>query len=205
MAAQDRCCHTPAFLDCSPVGVTSCGGALVAHCSGSSCCRAQALGCADVSIVARGLCSCGTQAQVVRGMWDLLRPRIESLSPALAGVFFTAEPPGKPSAVCFHSFLSAVAHAPFSLDYSFQALHPVPSYFTFQVQLNCFLCEAFPNSTASLRYLSSVLLLHSVCFWFLSSYNAPWFSVSDIQSVLNKYCCLCTLFFLSSPIILFSL
>ena len=29
-------------------------------------------------------------------MWDLLRPGIEPMSPALAGGFFTTEPPGKP-------------------------------------------------------------------------------------------------------------
>ena len=29
-------------------------------------------------------------------MWDLPRPQVKSLSPALAGRFFTMEPPGKP-------------------------------------------------------------------------------------------------------------
>ena len=29
-------------------------------------------------------------------MWDLPRPGIEPVSPALAGRFFTTEPPGKP-------------------------------------------------------------------------------------------------------------
>jgi len=29
-------------------------------------------------------------------MWDLLGPGIEPMSPALAGRFFTTEPPGKP-------------------------------------------------------------------------------------------------------------
>ena len=28
-------------------------------------------------------------------MWDLARPGIEPMSPALAGGFFTSEPPGK--------------------------------------------------------------------------------------------------------------
>ena len=31
-----------------------------------------------------------------QGIWDLPRPAIEPSSPALAGGFFTAEPPGKP-------------------------------------------------------------------------------------------------------------
>ena len=38
----------------------------------------------------------GTLAQLLRGMEDLPRPRIEPVSPALAGGFFTTELPGKP-------------------------------------------------------------------------------------------------------------
>ena len=33
---------------------------------------------------------------VARGMWDFPSPGIKSVSPALAGGFFTTEPPGKP-------------------------------------------------------------------------------------------------------------
>ena len=47
------------------------------------------------------LSNCGTQAQLLHGMWDLPRSGIEPVSPALAGGFFTTEPPGKPS----HFFL----------------------------------------------------------------------------------------------------
>ena len=42
------------------------------------------------------LSSCGTQAYLLCGIWDLPRPGIEPMSPALAGGFFTTEPPGKP-------------------------------------------------------------------------------------------------------------
>ena len=41
------------------------------------------------------LSSCGPRAQLPRGMWDLPRPGIESVSPALAGGFFTTELTGK--------------------------------------------------------------------------------------------------------------
>ena len=44
----------------------------------------------------RGLCSCGSRAQLLRGMWDLPRPGLEPVSPALAGRFSTTAPPGKP-------------------------------------------------------------------------------------------------------------
>ena len=45
----------------------------------------------------RRLSSCGSQAQLLRGMWDLPRPGLEPLSPALAGRFSTTAPPGKPN------------------------------------------------------------------------------------------------------------
>ena len=44
----------------------------------------------------RRLSSCGSWAQSLRGMWDLPRPGLEPVSPALAGRFSTTVPPGKP-------------------------------------------------------------------------------------------------------------
>ena len=44
------------------------------------------------------LSSCGAQAELLRGMWDLPGPGIEPVSPALAGGFLTTTPPGKSSA-----------------------------------------------------------------------------------------------------------
>ena len=43
------------------------------------------------------LSSCGSRAQLLCGMWDLPRPGLEPVSPALADRFSTAVPPGKPS------------------------------------------------------------------------------------------------------------
>ena len=45
------------------------------------------------------LSSCGSQAQLLQGMWDLPRPGLKPMSPALAGRFSTTAPPGKPSTV----------------------------------------------------------------------------------------------------------
>ena len=45
----------------------------------------------------RRLSNCGSRAQLLRGMWDLPRPGLEPVSPALAGRFSTAAPPGKPN------------------------------------------------------------------------------------------------------------
>ena len=39
--------------------------------------------------------SCGTWAELLRGIWDPPRSGIEPVSPASAGGFFTTEPPGK--------------------------------------------------------------------------------------------------------------
>ena len=44
----------------------------------------------------RRLSSCGSRAQLLRGLWDLPRPGLEPVSPALAGRFSTTAPPGKP-------------------------------------------------------------------------------------------------------------
>ena len=44
------------------------------------------------------LSSCGSWAQLLRGMWDLPRPGLEPVSPALAGRLSTTAPPGKPLA-----------------------------------------------------------------------------------------------------------
>ena len=50
----------------------------------------------------RRLSSCGSRAQSLRGMWDLPRPGLEPVSPALAGRSSTTAPPGKPHAPSFN-------------------------------------------------------------------------------------------------------
>ena len=79
------------------------GATLVArasHCSGF-CCGAWALGCACFNSWAcqaqeQRLSRCGVRASLLQDTWDLPRPGIEPVPPALAGGFFTTEPPGKP-------------------------------------------------------------------------------------------------------------
>ena len=39
--------------------------------------------------------SCGTRAELLLGLWDLLGPGIEPMTPALSGGFFTTDPPEK--------------------------------------------------------------------------------------------------------------
>ena len=101
------------FLQLQRAGATLRCGAWASHCSGFSCCRAQALGVRASIVVARGLSSCGSQAlerrlsscgaraQLLHGMWYLPGPGLEPVSPALAGVFLTTAPPGKPQEQIF--------------------------------------------------------------------------------------------------------
>ena len=48
------------------------------------------------------LSSCGAWADVLRGMWDLLRPGIKPVSPELPSGFFTNEPPGEPGDLFYY-------------------------------------------------------------------------------------------------------
>ena len=57
---------------------------------------------AEHGLQTRRLSSCSSQAQLLRGMWDLPRPGLEPVSPALAGRFSTTVPPGKPRPVGFY-------------------------------------------------------------------------------------------------------
>ena len=54
------------------------------------------------------LSSCGSRAQLLRGMWDLPRP----VSPALAGRFSTTAPPGKPYDLFLKSLNSFMCKQP---------------------------------------------------------------------------------------------
>ena len=77
--------------------------AWASHCSGFSCCGAQALSAQASVVVACGLSSCGARASLLRSTWDLPGPGLEPVSPALAGGFLTTVPPGKPCRFIFHS------------------------------------------------------------------------------------------------------
>ena len=62
---------------------------------------------AEHRLQTRRLSSCGSGAELLRGMWDLPRPGLEPVCPALAGGFSTTAPPGK--LLCLHfqwTFLS---------------------------------------------------------------------------------------------------
>ena len=56
---------------------------------------------AEHRLQTRRLSSCGSRAQLLRGMWDLPRLGLEPVSSALAGRSSTTAPPGKPSTLTF--------------------------------------------------------------------------------------------------------
>ena len=82
------------------MGATLHRGAWASHYCGLSCCGAQAY----LLSLLRRLSNCGSRAELLRGMWDLPRPGLEPVSPALAGRISTTAPPGKPP-----KFLPALA------------------------------------------------------------------------------------------------
>ena len=99
--------RNPHFSSCGERGLlfVAVHGLLIAV---AFCCRAQDQG-AWASVVAAcrlsncgsralelRLSSCGVQASLLHGMWDLPGPGPEPVSPALAGGFSTTAPPGKP-------------------------------------------------------------------------------------------------------------
>ena len=51
---------------------------------------------AEHRLQTRRLSNCGSRAQSLHSMWDLPRPGLKPVSPALAGRFSTTAPPGKP-------------------------------------------------------------------------------------------------------------
>ena len=59
---------------------------------------------AEHRLQTRRLSSCGSQAQLLHGMWDPPRPGLEPVSPALAGRFSTTVPPGKPPGTLLNTY-----------------------------------------------------------------------------------------------------
>ena len=95
MAVLGLCCGTRAFSSCGERGllyVVVCGlltavaFLVVEH-------RLQVHGLQQLCHA--GFSSCGARAQLLRGRWDIPRPGLEPVSPALAGGFLTTAPPGK--------------------------------------------------------------------------------------------------------------
>ena len=83
--------------------VVASGGHSSSRCAGLS--LSQPL-VAEHRLQTRRLSNCGSRTQLLRGMWDLPRPGLEPVSPALAGRFSTTAPLGKrpPPSFLFEHF-----------------------------------------------------------------------------------------------------
>ena len=77
------------------VGATLHCDTWASRCPGFFCCRARALGARALVVAARGRSSCDVWTLLLCCMWNLPRPGIEPVSPALAGRFSPTAPPGK--------------------------------------------------------------------------------------------------------------
>ena len=66
---------------------------------------------AEHRLQTRRLSNCGSWAQLLRGMWDLPRPGLEPVSPALAGRLSTTVPPGKPTVFVLKFIFSDISIA----------------------------------------------------------------------------------------------
>ena len=64
-------------------------------------CRTRARSCSSWALQHR-LSSCGARAYLLHSMWDLPRPGIEPMSPALVGKFFTNQHQGSPHLLLSH-------------------------------------------------------------------------------------------------------
>ena len=82
--------------------VAASGGHSSSWCAGLSLSRPLV---AEHRLQTRRLSNCGSRAQLLRGMWDLPRPGVEPVSPALAGRFSTTEPPEKSPLLFFNGLM----------------------------------------------------------------------------------------------------
>ena len=72
---------------------------------------------AERGLQMRRLSNCGARTQLLCSMWDLPRPGLEPVFPALAGRFSTTAPPGKPSHIFYLLFISAISNILFCLSH----------------------------------------------------------------------------------------
>ena len=82
--------------------VAASGGHSSSRCAGLSLSRPLVV---EHRLQTRKISSCGSRAQLLRGMWDLPRPGLEPVSPAVAGRLSTTAPPGKSQRKYFYPHL----------------------------------------------------------------------------------------------------
>ena len=139
---------------------------------------------AEHRLQTRRLSSCGSRAQLLRGMWDLPRPGLEPVSPAPAGRFPTTAPPGKPCGQCFYLWIKYLpnpsqkgfSYAFFYNSYSFR-FNRFLSYLTIFVfgerYRSKFISFAYRNPTVQVSFIERLFFPHWIVFGPLSKINWP--------------------------------
>ena len=117
------CCHVGFPLGV-PAGGYSCLQYASFHCGGLSC-GAQAPATRSSGVAAHRLSSCGAQAQLLLGRWNLLGPGIQPESLALAGRFLSTAPPEKSKPVTFNNFRDSIESSVFGLRHSSPVLDQI--------------------------------------------------------------------------------
>ena len=124
---------------------------------------------AEHRLQTRRLSNCGSRAQLLRGMWDLPRPGLEPVSPALAGGLSTSAPPGKPHIYVFNALF--VTTLPTSVIWCFLLKFPevkgsvglnpplVPLLLAYWLSWYHYLCSAY-TSLCALRLLHRSFAIH---------------------------------------------
>ena len=144
---------------------------------------------AEHRLQTRRLSSCGSQAQLLHGMWDLPRPGLKPVSPALAGRLSTTAPPGKPDSynlnVGVFNVVPEVSKTVLNSFYSFFFILLCSSQFhdfIFQVTYPffCLSSSAIDSFQRIFNFIYCVFII--VCLLFSSSRSL--LNVSCIFSIL---------------------
>ena len=163
--------------------VVASGGHSSSWCAGLSLSRPLV---AEHRLQMRRLSSCGSWAHLLRGMWDLPRPGLKPVSPALAGRFSTTAPPGKPYPFTFNIAMSL------HLEWISYRQHVIRSCFFIQSDNFCLLIEMFRPFMLNIiinmvAFNLPSFYLFSICLSFLFTLSSlrPLFQITwDRKSVV---------------------
>ena len=122
---------------------------------------------AEHRLQTRRLSSCGSRAQLLRGMWDPPRPGLEPVYPALAGRFSTTVPRGKPLFLFFCPSLQCWCSPAFVIISPYIYI-PYVIFFISMIsatRLDCDICETRKMLASPLYLILGTQQLVSACIF----------------------------------------
>ena len=157
---------------------------------------------AEHRLQTRRLSSCGARAQLLRGMWDLPRPGLEPVSPALAGRLSTTAPPGKPMAGFYTSRKNDYFCLPYFLLGTYSCSITVSKAQSLKLVLSpsgtCRLLIIYTLTREGFKSCTRRKSGWQKCNWVLrarapprmqwepSTHQAPWMLSSDTQTLIPE-------------------